>query len=128
MKKVHLRDDGTLDHVFKCKDCRQEIRYATDHFQPEDDREEIASSDHAAECEGPEDTSHYALACRWHGGQWTSLYAFLSSGTVTHGLAKEIRTCVAIAERQGEHMVEIASLKDFLTWAEGEENKLPTSD
>lgn len=72
-----------------------------------------------------ESLSHYDLACRWHGGQWSALYAFLSSGTVTHGLAREVKHCTMLATQWGE---EIDALKDFLAWAEIEENKLLTSD
>jgi hypothetical protein len=35
--------------------------------------------------------SERTIASEWHNGQWSSLYAFASSGTVTNGLCPEIR-------------------------------------
>lgn len=32
-------------------------------------------------------------ASHWHGGQWSALYAFCSSGTVVPGLASEANPC-----------------------------------
>lgn len=38
------------------------------------------------------------VAGEWHGGQWSALYAFSSSGTVTAGLLAEVREAVEIAD------------------------------
>lgn len=130
MSRLTLVDDGTLDTVFACDACGREVRYAGDHFERDesgylpDTAEADAAAEHEEECEGPEDTSHYGLACRWHGGQWSSLYAFLSSGTVTQGLACEIRECITIARKQDEHPAEVQGLEDFEQWAEQEEKKI----
>jgi hypothetical protein len=70
------------------------------------------------------------LASLWHGGQWSPLYAFSSTGTVVEGLSGEIRSCLRSAERMlaGNNVAEIDSddidrLKEFLEWAEAEEAK-----
>ena len=34
------------------------------------------------------------IAGDWHGGQWTPLYAFSSSGTITSGIEREIISCM----------------------------------
>lgn len=38
------------------------------------------------------------LAYDWHGGQWSPLYAFASSGAITEGLASEADRCASQAE------------------------------
>lgn len=37
------------------------------------------------------------LASHWHGGQWSALYAFSSSGTIVEGLRAEVEECLALA-------------------------------
>lgn len=37
------------------------------------------------------------LAYAWHGGQWSPLYAFASSGTIVSGLARESLRCAELA-------------------------------
>lgn len=34
-----------------------------------------------------------SIAANWHGGQWSSLYAFSSTGTIDEGLIVEIERC-----------------------------------
>ena len=46
---------------------------------------------------------HYVADARetaalWHGGQWSALYAFLSTGTVLPGLSSEAEACRRDAE------------------------------
>lgn len=38
------------------------------------------------------------IAAEWHGGQSSALYAYASSGTITHGLSREIVACFALAK------------------------------
>lgn len=127
-------DDGTMDTVFECEHCRKEIRYSEierDDYGITEEAFSQAEKDHEEECEGPEDTSHAALAERWHGGQFLPLYAFSSTGTIVEGLAGEIRSCVEIAEKRPDdhHPIEISALKEFLVWAEEEEaKKFPNKD
>lgn len=50
------------------------------------------------------------IASEWHGGQWTNLYSFASTGTVRdmQGLISEIRDCMRYAnatERKRLHML-----------------------
>jgi hypothetical protein len=47
--------------------------------------------------ERPDD--HRSTAADWHGGQWTALYAYASTGTVLWGLDQEIRDCLDQVER-----------------------------
>ena len=42
------------------------------------------------------------LASEWHGGQWSALYAFASSGTVVASLASEAEECATLCERKPE--------------------------
>lgn len=75
-----------------------------------------------------EDFSHYALAERWHGGQWSPLYAFLSTGTVTEGLSSEILSCMSHATKNSDEE-EHSALFEFAQWAETEEaKKFPSED
>jgi hypothetical protein len=41
-------------------------------------------------------------AGHWHGGQWSALYAFSSSGTVTHGLRSEASQCADDADNRDD--------------------------
>ena len=133
MKNLHLVDDGTMDTVFYCEQCSQQVRYSNVETDSEGYilEEEISSieADHANECEGPppETLSHHALACDYHSGQWSALYAFSSTGTVTETLSSEIRSALAHAEKMAHHPAEINALKEFLEWAKTQEsNKFPT--
>lgn len=131
--KLFLVDDGTLDTIFECEECSEQIRYSDferDDYGPTEEATEEAEADHAAECEGPSEDklTHTALAEDYHGGQWTPLYAFASSGSVVCGLAHEIFSCIKIAQKQNAHEKEILALKEFHTWAEMAENKLPTTE
>lgn len=63
------------------------------------------------------------LASQYHSGQGSALYAFSSSGTVIEGLASEVRSALAIAEKKHAHWKEVQALKEFLEWAEAEEAK-----
>ncbi len=38
------------------------------------------------------------LASQWHGGQWSALYSFASTGTIQPSLASEIVECFGMAE------------------------------
>lgn len=38
------------------------------------------------------------VASHWHGGQWSALYAFASSGTIVAGLAREANECAEHAQ------------------------------
>jgi hypothetical protein len=40
------------------------------------------------------------VASQYHGGQWSALYAFASTGTVTTGLIRECRECLEWCEQQ----------------------------
>ena len=66
------------------------------------------------------------IASEWHGGQWSALYAFASTGTVTHGLCGEILRCVSAAKKTvPPHPPEdISALIDFADWAGEQEEKL----
>lgn len=135
MIKIFLVDDGTLDTVFECEICSEQIRYsefARDMVDgsPLAEAMDDADAEHAAECEGPSDASlaFSSLARDYHGGQWTDLYAYASSGTVACGLALEIFSCILIAQRNNAHEKEILALKEFHTWAELAEQKLPQTE
>jgi len=62
------------------------------------------------------DAAWYRLASEYHGGQWTSLYAFASSETPTLGLASEIANARKIAEQFSPE--DAAYLAEFEAWAE----------
>lgn len=51
------------------------------------------------------------LAGEWHGGQWSALYAFSSSGTVVPGLATE---AVSAADKSAD-IIEIDKLRTLAT-------------
>lgn len=50
------------------------------------------------------------LAGSWHGGQWSAMYAFCSSGTILIGLDTEIRQ--AIREARGRERVSLQAFLD----------------
>lgn len=56
------------------------------------------------------------LAQAYHGGQFSALYAYASSGTVTIGLAREVESALRIAEN-GEYWDDIETLEEFQQWA-----------
>lgn len=121
-----------MDTVFQCEHCSQWVRYSeverdSEGYIPEEEVSRLAS-EHAEECAGPEDLSHHELSSRWHGGQWTALYAFLSTGTVQETLSSEIRSCIPHAEKNS-HEKEVQAMKEFQQWAEQKEAKLfPSED
>lgn len=129
MKRLlDVLDDGTMDTVLRCPDCRKKIRYSDVDRTDETWLEEF-SAEHADECEGPEDLSKEKLAELYHSGQWSALYAFLSTGTITEGISAELRSAIRAAQDQQVHEYEILSLQEFLEWADAEEaKKFPTED
>lgn len=54
------------------------------------------------------------IASEWHGGQWTNLYSFASTGTVrdTKGLVSEIRDCMPYANATERKRLQM--LADFV--------------
>lgn len=48
------------------------------------------------------------LAGEWHDGQWSALYSFSSTGTITEFLPKEIRDCFPLANSR-----ELKKLQSF---------------
>jgi hypothetical protein len=42
---------------------------------------------------------HRQTAARWHGGQWSPLYAYASTGAVVAGVDREVLDCLDIVER-----------------------------
>ena len=52
------------------------------------------------------------LASEWHSGQWSSLYAYASSGSVTVGIGLEISSAISSAERH--HPEDVDELWSFL--------------
>ncbi len=53
------------------------------------------------------------LAGQWHGGQWSSLYAFASTGTVQPSLASEIVECFEMVKSTDEPTRELRRLESF---------------
>lgn len=49
------------------------------------------------------------VASDWHGGQASPLYAYASTGTITNGLTREIRSCLREAGWVGEIMDDVPS-------------------
>ena len=55
----YLIDDGTLDTVFRCEDCGQEVRYSSEVFERDETgalidgpgAARLAEEDHADECD-----------------------------------------------------------------------------
>jgi hypothetical protein len=48
------------------------------------------------------------IAGDWHGGQWSPLYAFCSSGTITPGIDSEISQCLREVQNRPEYYDEHA--------------------
>lgn len=48
-------------------------------------------------------------ASLWHGGQWSALYAFASTGAVVDGLGAEAEACVKESNRRRESGCEMLS-------------------
>lgn len=40
------------------------------------------------------DLTARSIACEWHGGQWSPLYALCSSGAIVEGVEAEITECL----------------------------------
>ena len=53
------------------------------------------------------------IASEWHGGQWTALYAYSSTGTITPGLEREIVECLNEAKRRDKK--DLRRLYDAIT-------------
>ncbi len=51
------------------------------------------------DAEHRDDGDHQQTAADWHGGQWSALYAYASTGTVLDGLDHEIWECLDHVER-----------------------------
>lgn len=127
MENFSLVDDGTMDTVIRCQTCKQSERFSdVERFaDPDADAEAISSLYAQHTCE---DISHARLAELYHSGQWSPLYAFLSTGTVVQGLHSEILSCIR-KQAKNAHCAEMAALEEFSTWAECEEAKLfPNED
>ena len=63
------------------------------------------------------------IASEWHSGQWSPLYAFSSSGTITCGIVREINECLNACHLivNEEQIFELRSLLDFINSAITEE-------
>jgi hypothetical protein len=61
------------------------------------------------------------IASWWHGGQWSALYAFSSSGTITETLDIEIEECLPLAKTE----VAESQLRDLLDFVRA---RLPDTD
>lgn len=132
---LNLVDDGTLDTVFECEACGEHLRWNSDEITREADGGPDAKSirrctrEHDDECEGREEPSFTTLAEWYHGGQWSALYAFSSSGTVTRGLTNEVRFAVKAENTRRGRLVEKRAMLAFLEWAEKTEDaKYPNDD
>ena len=53
------------------------------------------------------------VASQWHGGQWSALYAFSSSGAVVDGLGSEAQKCADTCEDacESDKLMTIAGLE-----------------
>lgn len=121
MENFSLVDDGTMDTVIRCQTCKQVERFSEVErsADPDADAEILSSLYREHTCE---DLSHARLAELYHSGQWSPLYAFLSTGTVVNGLHSEILSCIRMAEKSSKHCAELAALEEFAEWAKGEES------
>ena len=55
------------------------------------------------------------IAGEWHGGQWSPLYAFCSSGTMVEGLEGEIADCLRVVyPHSAEDIARLRSLKEYV--------------
>lgn len=74
------------------------------------------------------DTQYRELAALWHGGMWSPLYAYCSSGSVVRGLCNEIRACIRqmdYTETDYDPYLEVDALTDFLGHVAPIEDQLP---
>lgn len=75
-----------------------------------------------------------ATAERWHSGQFQPSYAFASSGTVLHGLSREIRQAIRLESARPsnadpeDYDNELECLESWLAYVEPIEDTLPDSD
>ena len=122
MENFSLVDDGTMDTVIRCDTCKQTETFSEVERSDDSDTDtEILSSLYAThECV---DVSFHRLAELYHSGQWSPLYAFLSTGTVVETLSCEIRSAIRMQEKSSTHCAELAALEEFAQWAEAEEAK-----
>lgn len=76
------------------------------------------------------DTEYRRLASEWHGGQWSPMYAYASTGSVTRGLCAEIRHCLSGFSQltRGEHETWRPALERFLGHVAPIEDQLPEED
>jgi hypothetical protein len=67
------------------------------------------------------------LAYSWHGGQWSALYAFASSGIIECHLALlgELRTCEALAQGPGYTITDRRNLRALYRFARDCLAKIP---
>lgn len=54
------------------------------------------------------------IASRWHGGQWTALYAFSSTGHVSEGLAEEVAAELRAPGLDHDDWCELAALEQYV--------------
>lgn len=62
----------------------------------------------------------HTVASEWHGGQWTALYAFASTGSIVEGVLAEVEQCIRdIAANPSAYDADESSalddLHDYLT-------------
>lgn len=58
------------------------------------------------------DVDWRTIASWWHGGQFTPLYAFTSTGTIVDGLVEEIESCLKTAAP--DDAIELEALLDHV--------------
>ena len=51
------------------------------------------------------------IASEWHGGQWSPLYAFSSTGTIVSGINSEIEECLRTVYPHSDE--DISNLRDL---------------
>jgi hypothetical protein len=123
-----------MDTVFECDECGRELRYSSEGINRDecgdvsDEEIQRVCEEHADECEGPADVSWRTLAGHYHGGQWSALYAYSSSGTRVDGLTSEVRDAydLAVANFRSKstecNWREEEALSDFLAWCESQDD------
>ena len=57
------------------------------------------------------------LAADWHGGQFSPLYAYASTGNIVEGLIEEIDECLAARERTAHDTYPLDAERDLLNLA-----------
>ena len=75
----------------------------------------------------PRDFDPIRVAAEWHGGQWSDLYGYSSSGIITdrEGLLSEIDSALSLAEDSQEvtqeDFLELEFLHDYIFTMRGDE-------